>query len=155
MSDFDPLAGTTIGPDGKRIPVDSSGKPLESEKAIIDGDETDPEKTTAEDVGYGTVPDASNSGAELENPAAEKAEEERAASGSQADAQLGGDVEPGAGAPASADADAEQAGGDANPGQAQESADAARDANPGEAPVQEPASAPVDANPGEGGGEPS
>jgi hypothetical protein len=125
MSDTDPLAGTTIGPDGKRVPADAEGNPVEAERAIVNegdalpavdeektpdeeaqtdaaqtsGDETpgatpseeltDPgDKQTAEDVGYGTVPDAVNTGAPLENPAAEKAEQERAASGSQADEQL-------------------------------------------------------------------
>lgn len=63
MSDFDPLAGTTIGPDGKRVEADVDGNPVESEKAIINegdalADHSD--STTEEEVvdGTGEVTDA-------------------------------------------------------------------------------------------------
>lgn len=114
MSDTDPLAGTTIGPDGTRVPVDDDGNAVESEKAIIEDENlTDPGASeTAEDVGYGTVPDAVNTGEPLENPAAEKAEEEREASGSQADEQLGAGP---TGGPNDGAETSQSAGTDANP----------------------------------------
>lgn len=118
MTDTDPLAGTTIGPDGNRVPADGEGNPVESEKAIVnEGDDLTDEPgdtQTTEDVADGTVSDAVSTGDPLESPAAEKAEEERDASGSQADEQPGSGP---TGGPNDGAETSQSAGTDANPGE--------------------------------------
>ena len=79
MTEVDPYAGTTIGPDGKRVPVEEAEKQAgDSEQAVVD-----PPAETAESVGHATVPDAEVTG-NLPNPDAERAAEDREATGGEA-----------------------------------------------------------------------
>lgn len=91
MSDTDPLAGTTIGPDGRRVPVEEAaqeaqpGPTEDAETTIVGGGEavTEPTQETAESVGHGTAADAVQTG-DLPNPTADEAAEERAEGAEQA-----------------------------------------------------------------------
>ncbi len=67
MTDTDPLAGTTIGPDGNRVPV-------ESEKAVVPEDETAADAITPDPaaVDSGTGEPEAEPEAEAGAPAAEQ-----------------------------------------------------------------------------------